>query len=84
MKRAIPTYGMLSEDGNSLLSTQSLEFVRMIFDQARNKATLDNRTELTGDDIVWSCKSFGLENYADALGSYLNKYRESLHMSADR
>jgi len=78
VKKAIPTYGTLSEDGNSLLSAQSVEFVRFINDQAHTKAALDNRTEVTGEDIVWACKSFGLECYADSLEIFLEKYRESL------
>jgi histone H3/H4 len=78
VKRAIPTYGVVSDDANSLLSTLSLEFVKMLYDQADAKATLDNRDFVTGDDVVWACRSFGLEGYSEALGAYLEKYRESL------
>lgn len=78
VKRAIPTYGVVSDDANSLLSTLSLEFVKMLYDQADAKATLDNRDVVTGDDVVWACRSFGLEGYSEALGAYLEKYRESL------
>ena len=83
VKRALPSHVCIGDDANSLLSAQSLELVRMLHLQAEAKMILENRAKLDGEDIVWALKSFGMEDYSNAIGTLLEKYRASLDVTAD-
>ena len=52
------------------------EFIGFITGEASHRCRLERRKTINGDDVCVAMKTFGLDEYADTIFRYLQKYRE--------
>ena len=77
IRKVIPSHATVDNNAVKLMQAQGVEFMEIVYAQAKNKSMLDSRGEVSGEDVLFALKSFGMEEYAESLEIYLHKFRES-------
>ncbi|XP_057424262.1 nuclear transcription factor Y subunit B-4 [Lotus japonicus] len=77
MKQNLPPSAKISKEGKQMMQECVTEFVSFVTGEASDKCHKENRKTVNGDDICWALSSLGFDNYADAVGRYLLKYRQA-------
>jgi histone H3/H4 len=78
MKKSIPIPNVeISRDLKGVVDKCACEFIGNITCLAEDICILENRNEVTGEDISFALKNLGMENYSDAINIYLTKYRDA-------
>jgi nuclear transcription Y subunit beta len=78
MKKALPENAKIAKDAKETVQECVSEFISFITSEACEKCKTEKRKTINGEDILYAITTLGLENYADILKVYLQKYRESL------
>ena len=77
MKQILPSIAKISKEAKQTVQECATEFISFVTCEASDKCHRENRKTVNGDDIWWALSTLGLDNYADAVGRYLHKYREA-------
>ncbi|TKY52232.1 Nuclear transcription factor Y subunit [Spatholobus suberectus] len=77
MKQILPPSAKISKEGRQLMQECVTEFISFVTGEASDKCHKENRKTVNGDDICWALSSLGFDNYAEAIGRYLYKYRQA-------
>ncbi|KAK7269341.1 hypothetical protein RIF29_22066 [Crotalaria pallida] len=77
MKRILPPNAKISKEGKQVMQECVTEFLSFVTGEASDKCHKENRKTVNGDDICWALGSLGFDNYAEAIGRYLHKYRQN-------
>lgn len=77
MKQNLPPSAKISKEGKQMMQECVTEFISFVTGEASDKCHKENRKTVNGDDICWALSSLGFDNYADAVGRYLLKYRQA-------
>ncbi|XP_020231519.1 nuclear transcription factor Y subunit B-4 [Cajanus cajan] len=77
MKQILPPSAKISKEGKQLMQECVTEFISFVTSEASDKCHKENRKTVNGDDICWALSSLGFDNYAEAIGRYLHKYRQA-------
>ncbi|KAK7277938.1 hypothetical protein RJT34_22958 [Clitoria ternatea] len=77
MKQILPPSAKISKEGKQLMQECVTEFISFVTGEASDKCHKENRKTLNGDDICWALSSLGFDNYAEAIATYLHKYRQA-------
>ena len=77
MKQILPSNAKISKEAKQTVQECATEFISFVTCEASDKCHRENRKTVNGDDIWWALSTLGLDNYADAVGTYLHKYREA-------
>ncbi|KAK7344240.1 hypothetical protein VNO77_13624 [Canavalia gladiata] len=77
MKQILPPNAKISKEGKQLMQECVTEFISFVTGEASDKCHKENRKTVNGDDICWALSSLGFDNYAEAIGRYLHKYRQA-------
>ncbi|CAH2038513.1 unnamed protein product [Thlaspi arvense] len=77
MKQILPTNAKISKEAKQTVQECATEFISFVTCEASDKCHRENRKTVNGDDIWWALSTLGLDNYADAVGRHLHKYREA-------
>ncbi|KAK7392007.1 hypothetical protein VNO78_20433 [Psophocarpus tetragonolobus] len=77
MKQILPPSAKISKEGKQLMQECVTEFISFVTGEASDRCHKENRKTVNGDDICWALSSLGFDNYAEAIGRYLHKYRQA-------
>ncbi|CAL5208597.1 unnamed protein product [Lathyrus oleraceus] len=77
MKQNLPPKAKISKESKELMQECATEFISFVTGEASDKCHKENRKTVSGDDICWALCSLGFDNYAEAIGRYLYKYRQA-------
>ncbi|EOA37375.1 hypothetical protein CARUB_v10011185mg [Capsella rubella] len=77
MKQILPSNAKISKEAKQTVQECATEFISFVTCEASDKCHRENRKTVNGDDIWWALSTLGLDNYADAVGRHLHKYREA-------
>ncbi|KAG4983420.1 hypothetical protein JHK82_028257 [Glycine max] len=77
MKQILPPSAKISKEGKQVMQECVTEFISFVTGEASDKCHKENRKTVNGDDICWALSSLGFDNYAEAIGRYLHKYRQA-------
>ncbi|KAI9084848.1 hypothetical protein K1719_033254 [Acacia pycnantha] len=77
MRQILPASAKISKEGKQIMQECATEFISFVTDEASDKCHKENRKTLNGDDICWALSALGFDNYAEAIASYLHKYRQA-------
>lgn len=84
MLKALPSVATIDDECRDLVNDQVQEFLRIIYSHARSLAILDKRGDaVNGSDIVSALVALGMENHAEALNLYLEKYKAGCSVSVN-
>ena len=82
MQNSLPSYVTIDEECVDLVNDQVQDFIRIIYSHARSFAIMDKRGDsVNGSDITNALVAIGMENHAEALQLYLDKYKDSTTVS---
>ncbi|OIW07118.1 hypothetical protein TanjilG_02752 [Lupinus angustifolius] len=77
MKQILPPRAKISKEGKQVIQECVTEFLSFVTGEASEKCYKENRKTINGDDIYWALGSLGFDNYSEAIGRYLHKYRQN-------
>ncbi|CAL0300095.1 unnamed protein product [Lupinus luteus] len=77
MKQILPPRAKISREGKQVMQECVTEFLSFVTSEASDKCHKENRKTVNGDDIFWALGSLGFDNYAEAIGMYLHKFRQN-------
>jgi len=77
MKQNLPPNAKISKESKQLMQECATEFISFVTGEASDKCHKENRKTVNGDDICWALCSLGFDNYAEAIGRYLYKFRQA-------
>ncbi|XP_057497468.1 nuclear transcription factor Y subunit B-4-like [Actinidia eriantha] len=76
MKQTLPPSAKISKQAKERMQECATEFISFVTGEASDKCHKENRKTVNGDDVCWALSSLGFDDYAEAIGRYLCKYRE--------
>lgn len=76
MKQILPPHAKISKEGKETMQECLSEFICFITEEASEKCREEKRKILSGDDICWAMQNLGLDNFAQALRRYVQRYRQ--------
>ncbi|KAL6839900.1 hypothetical protein ACP4OV_029710 [Aristida adscensionis] len=82
MKDVLPPQAKISKRAKEAIQECATEFVGFVTGEASERCRRERRKTINGDDICHAMRSLGLDNYADAMRRYLQRYRESEELAA--
>ncbi|KAL6613849.1 hypothetical protein ACP70R_036119 [Stipagrostis hirtigluma subsp. patula] len=82
MKDVLPPQAKISKRAKETIQECATEFVGFVTGEASERCRRERRKTINGDDICHAMRSLGLDNYADAMRRYLQRYRESEELAA--
>ncbi|KAJ1387428.1 hypothetical protein SESBI_39950 [Sesbania bispinosa] len=77
MKQILPPSAKISKESKQVMQECVTEFISFVTSEASDKCHKENRKTVNGDDICWALSSLGFDNFAEAIGRYLHKYRQA-------
>lgn len=83
MKEVLPSHAKISRESKICIQECVSEFISFITSGAVDRAQVEKRKVLNGEDILWAMHTLGFENYAATLKIYLAKYRENESLDAE-
>ncbi|WOL06739.1 nuclear transcription factor Y subunit B-4-like [Canna indica] len=76
MKKGLPANAKISKEAKETMQECASEFIGFITVEAADSCQKNNRKTLNGDDICGAMRTLGLDNYADTMRRYLDRYKE--------
>ncbi|KAJ7208315.1 histone-fold-containing protein [Mycena pura] len=80
MKAAVPPSTKIGKDAKECVQECVSEFIAFLTSEAAERALLEKRKTIGGEDILHAMTALGFDDYAEVLKIYLAKLRE--HQSA--
>ncbi|XP_038704743.1 nuclear transcription factor Y subunit B-4-like [Tripterygium wilfordii] len=77
MKQILPQSAKISKESKQTIQECATEFISFVTAEASDKCHKENRKTVNGDDICWALGCLGFDDYAQAILTYLHKYREA-------
>ncbi|KAI4301780.1 hypothetical protein L6164_035027 [Bauhinia variegata] len=77
MKQILPPTAKISKECKQVMQECATEFISFVTSEASDKCQKENRKTVNGDDVCWALSALGFDNYAEAIGRYLHKYRQA-------
>ncbi|KAJ7633601.1 transcriptional activator [Mycena polygramma] len=82
MKAAVPPSTKIGKDAKECVQECVSEFISFLTSEAAERALVDKRKTIGGEDILHAMGTLGFDNYAEVLKIYLAKLREVLLVHA--
>ncbi|KAJ3676177.1 hypothetical protein LUZ60_003589 [Juncus effusus] len=84
MKLSLPSHAKISKSAKEIMQECASEFIGFVTGEAADKCHKEKRKTINGEDICNALEVLGLDNYAEAMKRYLQRYREcqEIEMSA--
>ncbi len=76
MKLSVPSNAKIAKDAKEAVQESVSEFISFITSEAAEKCLIEKRKTIGGEDIVYTMKSLGFDNYAAVLQVHLAKLRQ--------
>ncbi|PWN34958.1 histone-fold-containing protein, partial [Meira miltonrushii] len=75
MKKALPRQAKVSSSAKDLIQACCIEFISFLTSEANDRCLAEKRKTINGDDILFSMKSLGFEEYEVVCRIWLSRYR---------
>ncbi|KAJ7208192.1 histone-fold-containing protein, partial [Mycena pura] len=76
MKAAVPPSTKIGKDAKECVQECVSEFIAFLTSEAAERALLEKRKTIGGEDILHAMAALGFDDYAEVLKIYLAKLRE--------
>ncbi|KAJ7121524.1 histone-fold-containing protein [Mycena epipterygia] len=76
MKAAVPPSTKIGKDAKECVQECVSEFISFLTAEAAERALLEKRKTLAGDDVLAAMRALGFDDYAEVLRIHLAKLRE--------
>lgn len=77
MKRALPENGKIAKNAKECMQECVSELISFVTSEASDRCGSENRKTINGDDILYSLRVLGFDNYEQVLKVYLSRYRQA-------
>lgn len=77
MKRALPDNGKIAKNAKECMQECVSELISFITSEASDRCGSEKRKTINGDDILYSLRVLGFDNYEQVLKVYLSRYRQA-------
>ncbi|WFD32276.1 transcriptional activator hap3 [Malassezia sp. CBS 17886] len=77
MKRALPENGKIAKNAKECMQECVSELISFITSEASDRCGSEKRKTINGDDILYSLRVLGFDNYEQVLKVYLSRYRHA-------
>ncbi|WFD22336.1 transcriptional activator hap3 [Malassezia equina] len=77
MKRALPENGKIAKNAKECMQECVSELISFITSEASDRCGSEKRKTINGDDILYSLRVLGFDNYEQVLKVYLSRYRQA-------
>lgn len=81
MKKALPRQAKVSSSAKDLIQACCIEFISFLTSEANDRCLAEKRKTINGDDILFSMKSLGFDEYEVVCRIWLSRYRMALDMA---
>lgn len=81
MKKALPRQAKVSSSAKDLIQACCIEFISFLTSEANDRCLAEKRKTINGDDILFSMKSLGFDEYEIVCRIWLSRYRMALDMA---
>lgn len=81
MKKALPRQAKVSSSAKDLIQSCCIEFISFLTSEANDRCLAEKRKTINGDDILFSMKSLGFDEYEVVCRIWLSRYRMALDMA---
>ncbi|KAK4537873.1 hypothetical protein CDCA_CDCA14G3898 [Cyanidium caldarium] len=75
MKNALPENAKISREAKELVQEATSEFISFITSESSDKCLRERRKTICGEDILYSMRTLGFEEYIGPLSAYLERFR---------
>lgn len=76
MKSSVPSTSKISKEAKECVQECVSEFIAFVTSEAADRAAMEKRKTIGGEDILSAMLNLGFENYAEALKIWLVKMRQ--------
>lgn len=76
MKAAVPSNSKIAKEAKECVQECVSEFIAFVTSEAADRAAMEKRKTIGGEDILNAMQNLGFENYAEALKIWLVKMRQ--------
>ena len=76
MKRVPPENGKIAKNAKECMQECVSELISFITSEASDRCSSEKRKTINGDDILYSLRVLGFDNYEQVLKVYLSRYRQ--------
>lgn len=77
MKRALPENGKIAKNAKECMQECVSELISFVTSEASDRCGSEKRKTINGDDILYSMRVLGFDNYEQVLKVYLSRYRQA-------
>ena len=77
MKRALPDNGKIAKNAKECMQECVSELISFVTSEASDRCGSEKRKTINGDDILYSLRVLGFDNYEQVLKVYLSRYRQA-------
>ncbi|WFD36656.1 transcriptional activator hap3 [Malassezia cuniculi] len=77
MKRVLPENGKIAKNAKECMQECVNELISFITSEASDRCGSEKRKTINGDDILYSLRVLGFDNYEQVLKVYLSRYRQA-------
>ncbi|WFD07123.1 pyridoxal 5'-phosphate synthase (glutamine hydrolyzing) [Malassezia vespertilionis] len=77
MKRSLPDNGKIAKNAKECMQECVSELISFITSEASDRCGSEKRKTINGDDILYSLRVLGFDNYEQVLKVYLSRYRQA-------
>ena len=77
MKRALPDNGKIAKNAKECMQECVNELISFVTSEASDRCGSEKRKTINGDDILYSLRVLGFDNYEQVLKVYLSRYRQA-------
>lgn len=77
MRRALPPHAKISDDAKETVQECVSEFIGFLTGEANERCHNELRKTITAEDVIWSLKKLGFDNYVGPLTLYMKRYRQN-------
>lgn len=77
MKRVLPDNGKIAKNAKECMQECVSELIAFVTSEASDRCGSEKRKTINGDDILYSLRVLGFDNYEQVLKVYLSRYRQA-------
>lgn len=77
MKRSLPENGKIAKNAKECMQECVSELISFVTSEASDRCGSEKRKTINGDDILYSLRVLGFDNYEQVLKVYLSRYRQA-------
>ena len=77
MKRVLPENGKIAKNAKECMQECVSELISFVTSEASDRCGSEKRKTINGDDILYSLRVLGFDNYEQVLKVYLSRYRQA-------